>query len=237
MKGGEMLDEQTIEELVSGELKGERYRAVLKALDADPKRWRDCALAFLEDQALRAELKQLSKGTIQWNRNDDITESSPPATPQSRLATDSSPQSTGSAGAHSGSNQPKPITHWSSHVLSTAALLIVSFTVGWLGSELLAERQQGVAPVNNSVVTTSEKSNQAPRPGNALVNADQMFVQQPGQFMPLDYEIPQSFRELERQGKVLLESQDGLVRQRLSDGSTVLIPVQEVRVIPATLSF
>ena len=240
MKSESMLNEQTIDELVSGQLSGERYRAVLKALDADPKRWRECALAFLEDQALRAELKELAKGTIDWHRDEACATDDQTLTTAN--ASDRSSQAIGTAVAYPAMDSAKFTSRWGSHALSTAALLMVSFTVGWLGSELLAERQQAVAPSQNSVATTPDQAAPA-RPNPALrspeefINPEQFVSHQPTQFLPLDHEIPRSFRELERQGKVYLESQDGLVRQRLPDGSTVIFPVQEVRVIPATLSF
>ncbi len=54
------VDAELIDELVTGQLSGQRYRDALKAIDAQPEKWRDCALAFLEDQALRQELMLLS---------------------------------------------------------------------------------------------------------------------------------------------------------------------------------
>ena len=44
--------------LVDGELTGDAYRAFLGSLDEAPQGWRRCALAFLEEQALRRELGQ-----------------------------------------------------------------------------------------------------------------------------------------------------------------------------------
>ncbi len=237
-----MLDEQTLEDLVAGQLTGERYRAALRALDADPKLWRECALAFLEDQALRTELRELAKGTIEWRCDEEKNDASVNV---NGVHLGSSAEIVPTTAA--GKKTEAASLRWSSHLLSTAALLMVSFTVGWLGSELLAEREQLLAPKNNAVVTTSNPV------GNAIGNATsrtplqadlpqaditpQFVLDRPGQFMPLDHEIPQPFLELERQGKVQLESKDGLVPHRMADGTTVFFPVQEVRVIPVTLSF
>ena len=64
------IDELLIDELVSGQLTGERYRAAFLAFEAEPAKWRDCALAFLEEQALRSELRELARGTINWSEVD-----------------------------------------------------------------------------------------------------------------------------------------------------------------------
>ncbi len=241
-----MLDEQTLEDLVAGQLTGERYRAVLRALDADPKLWRECALAFLEDQALRTELRELAKGTIEWRSDEEMNDTSAEVI-GGHLGSSIEPARATAAGK----NAEITSLRWSSHLLSTAALLMVSFTVGWLGSELLAEREQSLAPKTNGVVTTANPGGSST--GNAIGDATgrmpahldaphsemtpQFVLDQSGHFMPLDHEIPQPFLELERQGKVHLESKDGLVPHRMADGSTVFFPVQEVRVIPVTLSF
>lgn len=258
------VDAELIDDLVAGQLTKEHYRQAILALDAEPSKWRDCALAFLEDQALRMELGALAKGTIDWSPETlgSAVAAASNAKTGSSLKSDltkianvqvaASRQHATSAIAPSATNA-SPISaraidgarRISSHVLSTAALLMVSFTVGWLGSELIAERERSVAPEIGTVAGVNAKdtpSTSSALPGSnastqALPLQPQFVLQQPGQFMPLDHEIPQSIRELERRGKVHLESQEGLVRQRLSDGSTVLIPVQEVRVIPATLSF
>ncbi len=271
------VDEQSIDDLVAGQLSRERYREVICALNADPRKWRDCALAFLEDQALRAELRELAKGTINWGNDSSSPSANVPNSQVNTVAnTNGSLQAGGlqvgglqagglqAGGLQAGGQGPAnlyraaeevaaaidPVSKsgraadaWpriGSKLLSTAALLMVSFTVGWLGSELLAERERMAAPEVGSVAD----NNSALAPTTRLPSVTQSLPIQPqyvrgqtGQFMPLDHEIPQSIRELERRGRVHLESQEGLVPQRMSDGTTVFIPVQEVRVIPATLSF
>ena len=53
------LDRRELDRLVDGALSREEYKALLEALDARPQRWRHCALAFLEQQALARELGAL----------------------------------------------------------------------------------------------------------------------------------------------------------------------------------
>jgi len=59
-----------LERLVDGELSPEEYRALLASLDEEPGLWRQCALAFLEAQALRREL-----GNVR--HSFDVRESAP----------------------------------------------------------------------------------------------------------------------------------------------------------------
>src|SRR5262245_63838523 len=51
-----------LERLVDGEMSPEEYRALLASLDEEPGLWRQCALAFLEAQALRQELGTVHRG-------------------------------------------------------------------------------------------------------------------------------------------------------------------------------
>src|SRR5690349_17727894 len=63
-----------IERLVDGELSAEDYRALLASLEDEPGGWKRCALAFLEDQALAAEM-----GAIR--RRLDLREQQSPEAP------------------------------------------------------------------------------------------------------------------------------------------------------------
>lgn len=51
-----------LERLVDGELSPEEYRAMLASLEEEPGLWRQCALAFLEAQALKQELGNVRRG-------------------------------------------------------------------------------------------------------------------------------------------------------------------------------
>ena len=53
------VDWQELDRLVDGCLSRDEYRALLAELDAHPAGWRQCALAFLEQQALTRELGSL----------------------------------------------------------------------------------------------------------------------------------------------------------------------------------
>jgi hypothetical protein len=51
------ISDAELDRLVDGELSRERYRELLANLDADPDGWKRCAIAFLESQAWRGELR------------------------------------------------------------------------------------------------------------------------------------------------------------------------------------
>ncbi|HEY6563049.1 MAG TPA: hypothetical protein VIY86_01010 [Pirellulaceae bacterium] len=55
---GVEANDRTLARLADGELSDAEYARVLRELDADPRKWRDCALAFLEAQALRRGLRE-----------------------------------------------------------------------------------------------------------------------------------------------------------------------------------
>jgi hypothetical protein len=55
-------EDRRFERLVDGELPPEEYRALLASLDDEPGGWRRCGLAFLEAQALAAELGGIRRG-------------------------------------------------------------------------------------------------------------------------------------------------------------------------------
>src|SRR5689334_18008262 len=51
--------ERRLGRLVDGELSPEEYRTLLVSLEEEPGGWRQCAMAFLEAQALSQELSQV----------------------------------------------------------------------------------------------------------------------------------------------------------------------------------
>jgi hypothetical protein len=52
-------DDQWIDQLVDGELSGDSRRQLLVALDSHPDGWRRCALAFVEAQTWRSEMRRI----------------------------------------------------------------------------------------------------------------------------------------------------------------------------------
>ncbi len=53
-------DDILLDRLVDGELPADERRALLQSLDSRPDGWRRCALAFLEAQSWRSELRTVT---------------------------------------------------------------------------------------------------------------------------------------------------------------------------------
>src|SRR5262245_23353512 len=60
----EPIDQRLLDRLVDGELDAAGRRELLKALDDQPGGWRRCALAFLEAQAWRSDLRGAVRGSF-----------------------------------------------------------------------------------------------------------------------------------------------------------------------------
>jgi len=125
-----------------------------------------------------------------------------------------------------------PLKHeWSGSfktMLSTAALLLISFTVGWLGSEVLAERQRTAIDSRLSSVAQNSTETQHPTKTQPETNSKletQFVVDRLGAF---DRGIPSSIRELERNGRISVKTFDMLVPTTLEDGSSAFVPVQQM---------
>ena len=142
------VDERVIDELVTGQLVGEQYRKVLLALDSDPGKWRDCAIAFLAEQALLSDLSALAKSASQsW---DCPTAPVPSTSRFSANFVGCTPQSQPAKAAALDPNKSelRVATHrawrdsvWASpQAISTAALLMISFVIGWLSSDWRLKR-------------------------------------------------------------------------------------------------
>ena len=74
-------DERILDRLVDGELTEEDRKALLGALDDEPGAWRRCALAFLEAQLWRGDLRSLCEES---KKEADRTAAKVNLTPQPR---------------------------------------------------------------------------------------------------------------------------------------------------------
>ncbi len=216
------VDAELIDELVTGQLSGQRYRDALKAIDAQPEKWRDCALAFLEDQALRQELTLLSKSDAPWARPNavDLAASAP---------NDASHGDASAAGDVVAGRDDFKLgwSAWGRGLFSTAALLLVGISMGWGVSEIATDASR--SGVSSDRGDTPSQVAKSPAPQAQYV-ADNQLLQ-------FDREIPAALLELQRQGKIRLESIDGIVPITYEDGTPAIVPVHEFKVIPISQSF
>ncbi|MEM7473499.1 MAG: hypothetical protein AAF483_00765 [Planctomycetota bacterium] len=204
------IDEYAIDELVCGNLRGEEYRRVLQALDEQPGAWKACALAFLQEQALTQELESLAANDRIWSDDSETS-----IAPTVELASKQD----------AAQRKEKVRLEWMTRVTSIAALLLVSFTIGWFGA--------GMRPTTTTT---------APDPGDLVNNndslpqgdsssADPVLTQYvvDGEIIPFNRTTPELLQRLKESGNYDIESYDRIISLR--DGESIrLVPMQQHRV-------
>jgi hypothetical protein len=225
-----MEDERLLDLLVDGELDDARRRDLLTRLDQTPGGWRSCALAFLEAQSWRDEL-----GAVARER--------PASTPIKQPAR--------AAGA------------WGSipvNALAIAASFVIAFGLGaWYRS---AEDDVNPTRVLSSVERGDEQPVSDVAPGDAalrqlldedgymtlalggVAEGESQQVRVPvrqGEFNPEMLEEPASLprdllAELERNGQTVRQQRSYLPVQ-LQDGRSIIVPMDEVEIVPVSRSF
>ncbi len=256
------IDDRLLDELVAGELRGEAYRQTLVAIDAQPHLWRNCALAFLREQAIQQELRALAKGDVDWSggKSKSLAESD--------LATPSHPGF--SAALHhrqattAASSAVAPSTLWSDEgrkvlaqrLATLAALLLVSFSVGWLGAGLRVDDTAGMNAGNANLSSammgggvassasdlaagTKPQPASMVQPGSIVQQAPTTVLSRDGlQYLGMNQmKLPRELFELERAGKVRIDTMEMWVPVTLEDGSSAIFPVLEYRVEPIARSY
>ncbi len=235
------VSDEMIDQLVCGSLRGGEYRKAILALEAQPERWRDCALAFLQEQAITQELKQLAATDVNWeidSKSNSVT------VVGTDLVTTTKP-----------SLQNSSLRAWVFRLSSLAALLMVSFGVGWVSSSIRAksanaevgqERSTDAALAVNSsggsATTTPDLKLDNWTVDKVLPNSksssnNYSFVgNKYSSLMPIDEEIPANLAKLEREGHIRIEKSTTLMPVEYGE-VTVLVPVQQLRVVPVTFSY
>lgn len=236
------VNDELLDQLVCGTLRGPEYRKAILALEAQPDRWRDCALAFLQEQAIAQELTQLANSNVNWER---ASQSSQGGTTVASFQVSKSPE-----------RSSKQLS-WIYKLSSLAAMLLVSFSIGWIGSSVRGRSAQaqptdiagGPSATVGSPVGTDLKNGIGP-----ALKLDNMTIDQvlpnPGKgsnnysfvgnndasLMPIDEQIPPNLAKLEREGHIRIEKTTALMPVNYGD-MTVLVPVQQIRVVPVTFSY
>lgn len=235
------INEQVLDELVSGTLTPERYRSVLQALESHPSQWRDCALAFLQEQAFAVELRELTRNDIDWGQSPKATEVPDAPSVKTLGALAASPSSLTTSPRSAG---PFGTVQW----VALAALLLVSFSCGWYGAGVRDRAGVGPASVDATPLAASNENR------SQLANADVLTSQPPRRdqlpwlnqdavqlvserIMPLDLQVPPELLELERRGQIRVETFDAMMPISFDNGTSALVPVQQFRVVPVVHSF
>jgi len=281
----------TIDQLVCGTLRGSAYREALLWLDADAKRWRACALAFLQEQAIEQDLRQVAAESLDWHSDrmppigdlgtEDLGTIGDLGTDDLGTIGDFAP----SSASRSNSGHPKKAMK----LAGLAAMLLLSFGVGWMGSlpgsrgiqnsqnssnqtdGLLAEAIEKQEPrpsgsdrrtngssgwrgqlagdhrsVSDSVskghlrhVRYGDQDSQSSwaLSGSAFRNNPALAGNLSRRLLPIDQEIPRELLELERMGRIRIETSSALLPIENEDGSSFLVPVQQLQIVPVVFSY
>lgn len=220
-----------LDELVCGDVPPKRYREILTRLDAEPEKWRDCALAFLQEQAIEAEMRKLAIGDANW---DGTTEAKTKVEPNTSVI-----QGVRRA-LPSGQSETERL-HQLQRWTSIAASVLIAFTVGWVGSGFMGQSsvEPGVAIQQAGGSENLQLTESSPRT-ESLPDLNQDWNQGPtfasNESLVLDNEIPDELVKLQRLG-YQIESTSRLVPVELSNGKSAIVPIKTYRALPPALPY
>ena len=224
-------DDVLFDRLVDGELSNDERRKLLASLDDHPGGWRRCALAFVEAQAWRSDLKQI------------VRESD--ATPSPVRALAPLPARTGRRGLR---------------LFAVAACVLMAFTLGLaMREDGLSLQSATPNPGDELAAVTSVPPDTAPAPATSVPRANKaeealtLWVRnEQGQAQPLRVPLVDA-ATLDRQLGVafqpgLSDSARNHLRQRgfdvqskqryaplwLENGRPMIVPVEDTRIVPVS---
>ncbi len=216
-----------LDRLVDGELSKDERHQLLESFGKRPENWRRCALAFLEAQAWREEMKQVGRERTAIQH----AESPAPAViskEKSRLSS---------------------MAMW----LAMAASLLVAFGLGWLQHENRTQVAGGPTSSGSQVASVPPPS-QATTPGGAKSNdAVTLFVKDDnGRMQPvrvplvdasaLDKElgvtfqtgVPDDFRNQLKNNGYTVQSKRQYAPLWLENGRPMILPVEDTNIVPVS---
>lgn len=220
-------DELLFDRLVDGELDAAERRRLLESLDARPDGWRRCALAFLEAQAWRDDLRRMVR-----------TAATPAVGQELRPA--------------SGAVDRRRIWKRSAAALALAASLFVAFLLGSLrhGGTLAPEQfAQHDGSTNGAVSATAPGAMNAPKSDDAvtlwvldeggktrpvrvpLVDASHLDRSLGLAFQP---SLPAAVRDRLAQQGYAVQSKQRYAPLWLEDGQPMVLPVEDMRIVPVS---
>ena len=217
-----------LDRLVDGELSKDEKRRLLVSFDERPENWRRCAMAFLEAQAWREEMKQVARGLAV----ETVTNTSS-AVP-SKLAERS---------------------RWSSPAiwLAMAASLLMAFGLGWLQRESGTPVAIGPGGTNGPVTSALPPSQAPSSKGTKVNDALTLFVKDDnGRMQPvrvplvdastLDKElgvrfqtgVPDDFRDQLKNNGYAVQSKRQYAPLWLENGRPMILPVEDTNITPVS---
>jgi hypothetical protein len=219
--------------LVDGELSPEEYRALLASLDDAPDGWRNCALAFLEAQALATEIGGVRRGLRL--SDDEKAETRPVSLPKRRFHVPT--------------------------LLAIAASFVIAFGLGVSGPQFFRPGPQenplaGNNQQSGSAIASANGTDQdgvrhqvfrpignvklvMDGPGGESAEAAEVPVYEVGQYLEqfLSERQPAVSPELVqllRQSGHEVERQQQLMPAQLEDGRQIIVPIERYQITPVS---
>lgn len=246
-------DEEAWDCVADGPLSPRQLAELVAACDERPELWKRCALALLEEQTLRYELQSLARESLSAGKHaSDLSmastplpcpASSQPATHDVRLAAIKATPAVSVSRAHFWNN------------LALVAAVMIAFGIGWqasrrfgftgsgiyrdLGESSMDVAQSsrgqssGVADVQVPTIPADNESLLAGSDGVDPEVIDQVNAETLATAMQVDWKenLDPEYEQLRRQG-YKVESHEGLIPVWLYDGSSAVVPYQQIKVHP-----
>lgn len=258
----QMITPRMLQRLVDGELPPEEYRQVLAALEEHPGAWRDCALTFLEAQALQWDLGKLVERTLSGASAEAVPQlsngggstASAPLPERDERAMQRATRSAGAATRHGSA--------WAAggHWLSLAACVLLALAAGlwspWRPEPRPGERAMdspGVPQVTASspgitagkspgpawgtvqLVADAEASHQQRVPVYELSAAEDTATVQ--RWLAEGSALAGELEDLLRRGGFEVQREQHLLAAPLEDGRHAIVPVEGYYLQPARWTY
>ena len=250
-----------LERLVDGRLSHDEYRELLCRIEEHPDGWRKCALAFLEEQALRKELSD-DLFSLEQPATDEPHESANVADKHStdKIKPDAQPdrmQATSEffGGSSATKNQPGLEQSWSEKVklwMTIAACFVGAFFIGVLASINWSD-------ANVADVSPIKYLDTNPAPIETLMSTDSrpagnvtMSLNDPGQArqvlnVPIydgekqadeyvdmvEQGMPLELNKMLKDSNLHVEKKQYVVPVDGESGKWLLVPIEQLRIAPA----
>jgi len=219
-------DDIHFDRLVDGELSADERRALLESLDTRPQGWRQCALAFLEAQSWKNEMRMLA--------------AQPAAVAPTKTAAPSLPA--------------KRTTMWAAaQWLAVAAAVLVAFRLGGLDRRPASPIADASANTNQQLANmppaAGSAAPNAAKPGDALnlwVRDDAGQLRQIrvplvdastlGNEYGLEFQtgVPDDVRNRLQDHGYSVESKRQYAPMWLDNGRQMIVPVEDTRIVPVS---
>lgn len=198
-----------LDRLVDGELTNDEYRDLLIWLERQPDGWRRCALAFLEAQAWRKVMGEISNVPLPRDASEPLAMASGRAL--GRVIT-----------------RERNVAHH----LALAATVAIAFLAG----HLLPSTWTSSTPLDRqSSIASSRHLNAVAGNESPVAAADQLDLHDERFWRGESALSDDILASLERSG-VKVKQQIGYVPVMREDGQKVIVPVNQVQLIPTKLN-